>query len=64
MELTDKITSGRGYGYDDNYVGSGDLVERLLAQATRERDRQRTEKREKQLYIDEYKDGLKRKGVM
>ena len=64
MEITNNKSGGRGYGYDDNYVGSGDLVERLLAQATRERDRQRTEKREKQLYIDEYKDRLKRKGVM
>ena len=64
MEITNNNSCGRGYGYDDNYVGKGDLVERMLAQATQERDRQRSEKREKQIYVDEYKEGLKRKGVM
>ena len=64
MDITNNNQVRRGYGHDDNYVGSGDLVERMLAQATHERDRQRSEKREKQIYIDEYKDALKKKGVM
>ena len=64
MDITNNNQVRRGYGYDDNYVGTGDLVERMLAQATQERDRQRTKKRETLIYVDEYKDALKRKGVM
>ena len=64
MEITNNNFGGRGYGHDDNYVGTGDLVERMLAQATHERDRQRAKKRETQIYVEEYKDRLKRKGVM
>ena len=64
MDKTKDNTTGRGYGLDDNYVSSGDLVEKLLNTATRERDRQRTQRRENELYLDEYKEQLKQKGVM
>ncbi len=64
MDKTKDNTTGRGYGLDDNYVSSGDLVEKLLSTATRERDRQRAQKRENEIYIYKYKEQLKQKGVM
>ena len=64
MDKTKENTTGRGCGLDDNFVSSGDLVKKLLNTATRERDRQRTQRRENELYLDEYKEQLKQKGVM